>query len=187
MGQETYIAILRGINVSGSNIIKMVALQQMFENVGFADVKTYIQSGNVLFNYKSTSTEELARRIEKEINSEFKMTVPINVLELKTVKKVFEHNPFLKTRKEDISYLHVTFLSRDPEKEKMDKIEIQKYLPDEFIFSERAIYLFCPNGYGQTKLTNNFFENKLKLTATTRNWKTVTELVRLGEELAARR
>ncbi|MCE6991733.1 DUF1697 domain-containing protein [Dyadobacter sp. CY323] len=184
MARETYIAILRGINVSGSNMLKMPVLQKLLGDAGFEDVKTYIQSGNVIFNYKASETEKLARLIEKELNDQLKMTVPVIVLDLETVRKVFEHNPFLKSRNEENANLHVTFLSDSPDLEKVSKIETEKYLPDEFIFSGNAIYLFCPDGYGKTKLNNNFFENKLKQKATTRNWKTVTELVRLGEEVA---
>jgi uncharacterized protein (DUF1697 family) len=186
MVRKTYIAILRGINVSGSNVIKMKDLSGLFEDSGFEDVRTYIQSGNVLFNYPSTDTGELARGIEGKIVKEFGMNVPVNILELRAVKDVLEQNPFLVDMAKDISKLHVTLLSDDADKERVDKIETEKYLPDEFIVVGRAIYIYCPNGYGRTKLTNNFFENKLKVSATTRNWKTIMELVRLGEELAGK-
>jgi uncharacterized protein (DUF1697 family) len=184
MEKKTYITILRGINVSASNMIKMPVLQKIFEDAGYENVKTYIQSGNVLFNQKKSNEEEMAKYIREKIKEGTGSDVPVLVLELEDLKKVQQGNPFLKNRQEDVTKLHVTFLAKEPEKERFEKIEIEKYLPDEFILDAKSLYLFCPNGYGKTKLNNNFFENKLKLDATTRNWKTVNELVRLGEELA---
>jgi uncharacterized protein (DUF1697 family) len=184
MGKKTYIAMLRGINVSASNMIKMPVLQKIFETAGYENVKTYIQSGNVLFNQEESDSEELAKHIREIVKENTGSDVPVIVLELKDLMEVQQRNPFLKNRPEDVAKLHVTFLANEPEKERFEKIEIDKYLPDEFIGDAKSLYLFCPNGYGRTKLNNNFFENKLKLDATTRNWKTVNELGRLGEELA---
>lgn len=176
--------MLRGINVSASNMIKMPVLQKIFETAGYENVRTYIQSGNVLFNHKESGREELAQHIREEVKKSTGSDVPVIVLELEDLRKVQQSNPFLKSRQEDVTKLHVTFLAQKPDKEKLGRIETDKYLPDEFIPDEKSLYLFCPNGYGKTKLNNNFFESKLKLDATTRNWKTVNELVRLGEELA---
>ena len=103
------------------------------------------------------------------------------VKELDEIKTVLKNNPFVNKRKEDIIKLHVTFLSQEPATDNIDKINKAQYLPDEFTLDGKNIYLFCPNGYGNTKLNNNFFENKLKVVATTRNWKTVNELVSIGE------
>ena len=183
MPSTTYIAILRGINVSGSNMIKMPALKAMFEAAGYEQVQTYIQSGNVLFRSDVADAERLARDIHAAIFATFTFSVPVLVLALDTLEKVFESNPFLINRNEDPAHLHVTFLAVQPEKAVFSKIEKDKYLPDEFIAGDKALYVFCPNGYGKTKLNNNFFENKLKIAATTRNWKTVSELVRLGKAM----
>ena len=185
MPNSTYIAILRGINVSGHNMIKMPALAALFEKEGFQGCKTYIQSGNVLFNLEETDEQKLSAQIKAAITSEFGFDVPVIVLSLKAMQSVLEHSPFLKSQEEDITNLHATFLYQPPAKELLEKIDAQKYLPDEFILADKTIYLHCPQGYGRTKLNNNFFESKLKVTATTRNWKTVAELVRLGNELAS--
>lgn len=99
------------------------------------------------------------------------------------MKKVMASNPFLKQKGTDIERLFVTFLADTPNKTEKDKIEKLDYSPDNFIMNGKEIYLYCPNGYGRTKLNNNFFENKLKVTATTRNWNTVNKLVEMGEEL----
>lgn len=171
---------MRGINVSGSNLIKMPVLVNVFENAGFESVKTYIQSGNVLFKHHASDCEGLAEIIRNAISKELNFNVPVIVMEAAGLLKIQQNNPFLKERTEDTALLHVTFLSEKPDLDKWEKIDADKYLPDEFSCSEKAIYLFCPTGYGKTKLNNNFFESKLKVTATTRNWKTVSELVKMA-------
>jgi uncharacterized protein (DUF1697 family) len=180
---NTYIAILRGINVSGHKMIKMEALKLMFEELKFRNTKTYIQSGNVVFQGKKTPVQTLERKITEKIIAKFGFDVPVLVMEMQEVKDVLENNPFLKKRKEDITKLHVTFLATAPLKALAEKLNETVYAPDEFILSGAAIYLFCPNGYGNTKLNNGFFENKLKVTATTRNWKTSNELYKLAKAM----
>jgi uncharacterized protein (DUF1697 family) len=179
-GMDTYISILRGINVSGSKLIKMEALKKIYEEAGFKNVQTYIQSGNVIFQSKKASLKSIGSIIVKAIFAKTKFEVPVLVKELAELKETLNNNPFLKKRKEDINFLHVTFLEGVPLKENIEKMQ-GAYLPDEFSIAGKDIYLFCPNGYGRTKLNNNFFENKLKMAATTRNWKTITELVNIAE------
>jgi len=107
----------------------------------------------------------------------------VTVLNEKELKKTQQNNPFLKARKEDESKLHVTFLSEEPDKDLAENLkETAQFLPDEWILAGRSVYIFCPGGYGKTKLSNNFFEKKLKVTATTRNWKTVNELVEMAAD-----
>lgn len=180
---KTYIVILRGINVSGHKMIKMEALRTMFESLNFKNVKTYIQSGNVVFRFKETNVDKIEKKIANKIQEEFGFEIPVMVKELDEIKTVLKNNPFINKRKEDITKLHVTFLNDVPAKDAIDKIKEGQYVPDEFISDGKNIYLFCPNGYGNTKLSNNFFENKLKLVATTRNWKTISELVSIGENI----
>lgn len=181
---QTYISMLRGINVSGRNMIKMDALRALYESLDFKNVKTYIQSGNVVFNTKIKNPLELEKKIATQIKKEFGFDIPVTVKETKELTTVFNQNPFIIKRKEDITKLHVTFLSQEPEEAAIDKIKEGQYAEDEFIIIDKVVYLFCPNGYGNTKLTNTFFENKFKLTATTRNWKTITELVNISEQVA---
>lgn len=181
---KTYIAILRGINVSGHKPIKMEALRSLCEDLGFKNTKTYIQSGNIVFQFKKMKLPELVKILANKIEDVFGFDVPVMVKEAEEIQTVLQNNPFLNKRKEDIVKLHVTFLNQEPDKAAIDKIKETQYASDEFIISGKAIYLFCPNGYGNTKLNNTFFENKLKVMATTRNWKTVTELANMAEEIA---
>jgi uncharacterized protein (DUF1697 family) len=178
---QTYISILRGINVSGHKMIKMEVLRKLYEELKFKNVKTYIQSGNVIFQTNKANTKDLEKKIAKKIKEVFSFEVPVLVKELDELIKVLKNNPFANKRKEDVKALYVTFLSEEPEKINIDKINGQ-YAPDEFILSGKVVYLFCPKGYGNTKLNNTFFENKLKVVATTRNWNTVNELVRMGSQ-----
>jgi uncharacterized protein (DUF1697 family) len=178
---KTYISILRGINVSGHRMIKMKSLQVLYERLGFASVRTYIQSGNVVFENASVATGRLEKMILEEILNSFGFEVPVIVLEREELYNISVLNDFIQERGEDISKLHVTFLSLEPENRLLESIGNEKYLPDEFHIRGKAVYLFCPNGYGNTKLSNSFFEKKLKVQATTRNWKTVVELLKLSE------
>jgi uncharacterized protein (DUF1697 family) len=177
---DTYISMLRGINVSGSRMIKMDTLKKIYEDAGFKNVQTYIQSGNLVFQSEKTALKELEEKIAKIILEETSWELPVFVMTWSDLKETLNKNPFLLNRKEDINFLHVTFLSGTPAKENTERIK-GSYLTDEYMIMGKKIYLFCPNGYGRTKLSNNFFENKLKLAATTRNWKTINELANIAE------
>jgi uncharacterized protein (DUF1697 family) len=172
-----YLSILRGINVSGKNSIKMDALKKMYESLGFTGVITYIQSGNVIF--ESKSTKGLDKIIEGKIKSEFDYDVLVIVLTYADLKNTIDSNPFVKRTNIESDKLHVTFLTEIPSNEDIKNIASINYTPDEFNIVDKAIYLHCPNGYGNTKLNNTFFEKKLKVKASTRNWKTTNELLKL--------
>ncbi|HXB43448.1 MAG TPA: DUF1697 domain-containing protein [Puia sp.] len=180
----TYISILRGINVSGHKIIKMEALKQMYDSLGFKNVRTYIQSGNVIFQYKTTQTQNLANKIYKKVIEQFTFEVPVIVMEKEELKNIVDNNPFVGDQSKDTAYLHVTFLSGLPAKIHVEMLKAGHYTTEDFSISGKAIYLYCPNGYGNAKLNNNFLESRLKVTATTRNFKTTMELLSMAEQLA---
>lgn len=177
---NTYIAILRGINVSGQKKILMKELVHHLESLGFTNVRTYIQSGNVIF--ESEQEEKLQLLIENKIKAVYSFDVPVQVHEAEYFVHVLENNPFLVNNDVDEKFLHVTFLGDAPDSQLADVLEELKFGSDEFVINEREVYLYCPNGYGKTKLTNTFFERKLKVSTTTRNWKTVTNLVALSHQ-----
>jgi uncharacterized protein (DUF1697 family) len=180
---NTYVAILRGINVGGKRMIKMDALKQLFANLGFSNIETYIQSGNVFFQCKKTSEEKLASTIAKEIEKVFSFDVPTIVKNVEELKQIITNNPFTKDKKKLAEYFHVTFLATTPIKENIDSIAKLNFGNDDFTIIDKAVYLYCPNSYSNSKLTNGFFENKLKVIATTRNWKTCNELVNIAEKM----
>lgn len=176
---QKYIAILRGINVSGKNMIKMPLLVKAMEKAGFDDIQTYLQSGNVLFTSELLDPEQIAEKIETGIKTDFDLDVPVLVLTEEQLSTTRANNPYADGEKDETK-LHVTFLQTRADKDLVDKIETGKYLPDEFTVESEIVYLYCPTGYGKTKLNNNFFEIKLKQIATTRNWNTVCKLVELA-------
>ena len=178
----TYISILRGINVSGKNIIKMDSLRQLYIDMGFKNVQTYIQSGNVIFQTIKSDTSALQEKITKKISDTFNLNVPVVVLELFEFQEIVNNNPFISRENIDITRLYITFLASLPNKENIENTIKLNYSPEEFIILNKAVYLYCPMGYGTTKLSNNFFENKLKVKATTRNLKTCNELIKIAQQ-----
>ncbi len=180
----TYIALLRGINVSGHHKIKMAELKQLFLELGYHDVFTYIQSGNVIFKSNIKESILIEDTIISAISKHFGHAIKVLVLNKEELTTIFNSNPFLaKDPTMDISKLHVTILNKKPDIAGIPPIEILVAASDdEFILVENTIYLHCPNGYGNTKLTNNLFEKKLKTSATTRNWQTITKLLELSTQ-----
>ena len=176
-----YIAMLRGINVSGQKIIKMEKLRASFETLGFNSVRTYVQSGNVIFQASKTSSDILSKSIEGKILSNFGFSVPLVLRSSDEMKKIANDNPFLTDRGIDHSKLHITFLSELPAKAVLGKLNALNAVPDQFRIKGREVYLYCPNGYGRSKLSNASFEKLLSVQATTRNWKTVKTLVEMSE------
>jgi len=176
----TYISMLRGINVGGHKKIKMDILKQLYAELGYTNVQTYIQSGNVIFQRQDINTVNLAKSIANQILEVTGLEVPVLVLKLDEMKRIIENSPFVFDSSKNPTSFHVTFLSEIPDTISFEKIKSTDFGADQFELLDKVIYVYCPTGYGKTKLTNTFFENKLKVTATCRNWKTVNELVRLA-------
>lgn len=179
---QTFISILRGINVSGQKKILMAELKALYESLQFKDVNTYIQSGNVIFkSNEKLSDIEFATKIEKAIYKEYGFEVPVIIRSKDEIHKIISVNPFLKEKNMEEKRLYVTFLSETPAKENIEIAKGLDFSPDRFFIIGKEVYLCVPNGYGETKLSNNFFEKKLKVNATTRNWNTVQKLLQLAK------
>jgi len=178
----SYIAMLRGINVGGQKIVKIEKLRASFEALGFHKVRTYVQSGNVVFEATKTSTTSLSRKIREKILSDYGFSVPTILRTSSEMNKIVSDNPFLREKEIDRSKLHVTFLSEPPAKAALGKLDSLNGDPDQFRIRNREVYLYCPNGYGRTKLSNSAFEKLLSVEATTRNWRTVNTLVEMSSE-----
>lgn len=177
-----YISILRGINVAGQKKIGMDELKTLFESLRFSDVSTYIQSGNVVFTAKETSIGALRLKIERLIGKKFGCDVPVQIRTIEEFKKVIDANPFVEDAKIDASKLHVTFLERMAAKHVLCKFENDDFKGEQFRVFGTEIYVHCPNGYSKATLTNDFFEKKLGISATTRSWNSVNKLYELAEK-----
>ena len=173
-----YISILRGINVGGKRKIVMKDLVKLYENLGFTSVKTYIQSGNVLFDAVETPK---ASDVEDAIKKNYGFDVPVIISTENDWLKTIASNPFL-SDEIDPKQLHVTFLDSVPKEEIVQQISTLDYSPDSFTIKDKVVYLKCENPYHKTKLSNAFFEKKLNQKATTRNWKTVNKIGELLNE-----
>jgi len=178
---NTFISMLRGINVGGSKKVKMNDLIALYESLGFVNVRTYVQSGNLIFDFPGKDVSKLQKMIETGIQKTFGFSADVLIRTVDEFRQITLRNPFLKRKDIDISKLHVTFLSSIPTIKSLDALKnMKREDADEFITKGKEIYLFCPNGYGRTKLSNNFFEKKLGITATTRNWRSVVSLLEIA-------
>ena len=174
--------MLRGINVSGQKKIQMADLRSLYESLGLVKVRTYVQSGNVVFGSSESDTVKLTGLIEAQIEQVFGYALPIFVRGIAEFERIITSNPFLTARNEDPAKLHVTFLYRPLAESTLGNVLSPNTDGDEFFVGDQEIFLFCPNGYGRTKLSNNYFERKLKVAATTRNWQTVLALLKIAKD-----
>jgi uncharacterized protein (DUF1697 family) len=174
--------MLRGINVSGQKMINMQDLQALYQELCFRSVTTYIQSGNVVFEAQEMETNKLSKLIKQKLFEKYTFEVPVFVKTVSDMESIISDNLFLQAVDTDKDALYVTFLQNTPLPAKVEQLVSSKFEPDAFRISGDVIYVCCPNGYGRTKLTNTFFENKLKVTATTRNWRTVNELLKIAQQ-----
>jgi uncharacterized protein (DUF1697 family) len=172
-----YVALLRGINVSGHNPVAMKDLRALFSALPAEEVTTYLQSGNVVF-HAAGDAEGQRSAIEERIASELHLDVVVLVLTAEELDRVIADNPF-PVDADDSPMPYVTFLASPPEAERVAAL-VPPPGPDVFSIGRREVYLSCPNGYGRTKLNNAFFEKKLAVAATTRNWRTVTALAEMA-------
>ena len=179
---NTYIALLRGINVSGQNIIKMADLKILLSNAGLKNVVTYIQSGNIIFSSEEKNKDVLEQLIANCIKEKYDYQIKVLVLTKLYLKQIFDELPFHKNNNLDTKKLGVTFLNTSTIEENIEKILNLKSDDEQLIFKDKVIYMYCANGFGRTKLTNKNIETKLKVSATSRNWNTITKLVQLSNQ-----
>jgi len=176
---QTYIALLRGINVSGQKKIKMADLREYLEELDFQDIQTYIQSGNIVFRSKKMTSNNLEILIKNKIQEKYGFEVPVIVITPDEIKHTANNNPFEKDNTKDPKKFCVVFLQEQPYQENIEKLKEYDYSPEEYVLSEKIIYYYAANGAGNAKMNNNFFENKLKVKASSRNWRTTNKLLEM--------
>ena len=170
----TYISLLRGINVSGQKKIKMADLKLLYESLGFDNVRTYIQSGNVLFDSDELDVESFTSNIESGINLRFGYDVAVLIKTQEELARIVQRTPF------GVDSVYITFLFDLPVEIPMDELDKAKIEAEQIEIVHDVAYIHCPSGYGRTKLSNNFLERKLRVSATTRNLNTVNKLLELS-------
>jgi uncharacterized protein (DUF1697 family) len=170
------VAMLRSINVGGRNRVAMPDLRALVTGLGFGDVATYVQSGNVVFTGAGTPGAA-ARAVEERIAADLGLEIPVIARTADQLLDLVDSNP-LADADEDPTRLHVTFLSAPPDQRKVAALAALegRFGADRFEVVGQDVVLHCPGGYGETKLNNAYFERRLGVTATTRNWRTVCTL-----------
>ena len=172
---NTYVALLRGINVGGRNKIAMKDLHAAFVALGHGEITTYIQSGNVVFRSASKVPAKLGSAIEDEVSKTFGLEIGVLVRTPSDFDGLVRSNPFLVPGR-DTSRMLAVFLDEAPTADAITGLDPRRSPPDEFVVHGREVYLYCPNGFGRSKLSIDYFERRLRTRATARNWNTVVKL-----------
>jgi uncharacterized protein (DUF1697 family) len=168
--------MLRGINLGARNRVAMGDLRTLVAGLGHRDVQTYVQSGNVVFRTAERDPATIAAGVERAIAGTLGLEVTVVVRSAAQMARAVAGNPFPDA---DPAHLHVTFLADTPTRERSEPLAAMSFAPDELRVVRADVYLRCPNGYGRSKLSNDFLERKLGTPATTRNWRSVTALADL--------
>ena len=177
-----HVAMLRGINVGPHKRIKMDELRKSFEALGCEQVKTYIQSGNVIFKAGKNSPASLATKIESKITTDFGFSVSVILRTNTELAATLATNPFLKKQGFDHEKLHVTFLSHIPEASALQKLAEFTVAPDQSRCIGKELFLHLPNGFSRSSLWKVPWEKALGVVTTTRNWNTVNALYQMCED-----
>ncbi|MCZ8522026.1 MULTISPECIES: DUF1697 domain-containing protein [Paenibacillus] len=177
-----YIALLRGINVSGQKIIRMEELRELLESMGLRQVRTYIQSGNAVFHTEEESPGALAEQIAGKLKSHFGFEVGVIVRTPEALEEALAANPFTTgasagTEEEVQAKRYYSFLEKVPDGDAVDRLRAYANEVDEYRIAGDVAYILCRGSYGKSQFSNNFLESKLKVMATTRNEATIRKLV----------
>jgi len=176
-----YVALLRAVNVGGRNAIAMAHLRELLTGLGYGAVRTHLQSGNAVFTAEDTLPERVAEEIERALVSELDLEARVLVRTRAELERVVAANPLLDVAGEH-ARLIVTFLSQTPDRAAVSELAPADFEPDVFALGEREIYVWYPDGVRVTRLSNAFWERRLQVIATGRNWNTVTRLLQMTEE-----
>lgn len=177
---HTLISMIRGINVGGNRPLKMERLRAIHEGLGLRKARTYLQSGNVVFEAAGADADKHAVALERRILRNCGFEVAVAVRTAREMTAALGANPFLGRASIDPRFLHATFLVRHGAQASLEGIDLPLAKGEAAASVGGVIYLYCPFGYGNTKINNAFFERKLAAGATTRNWNTVTALERMA-------
>lgn len=175
---KTYIVLLRGVNVSGKNIVKMAILKDLLIKNSFKNVTTYIQSGNIILS-SDLEKDVIATKVQQLIFDHFQLQIAVFCLDLNEMETALKNNPF--TDNIEPNKLFFTFLNEEPSVDLLADLAKIDFANDQFKVIDKVLYFYLPNGMSNSKLNNNFFEKKLKVTATGRNLNTMHKLIDLAK------
>jgi uncharacterized protein (DUF1697 family) len=176
-----HIALLRGINVGGHKKVQMARLRELMERLGHRDVRTYVQSGNVVFTGPDEPPEAVAAGLEAQLAAELGFEVSVLVRSRDELAEIVRANPLRDVATEPARH-HVIFLSAEVAPERLAGIEAADFAPDAFLLRGREIHLWTPDGVGDSRLAKALTDKRLGVTATARNWRTVERLLALADE-----
>ena len=175
--KDTFVALLKGINVGGRNRLAMAELKSMFQAAGCLSPRTYIQSGNVVFRSTREEAHGICDAVRAALTERLGTDIPIILRSREELARIAGDNPF-PAAEEEPRLLHVGFLSDRPTSDRISALDPSRSPPDEFAVHGREVYLYLPNGAARTKLTTAYFDRTLGIVATFRNWRTVKTLQR---------
>lgn len=179
---NTYIALLRGINVGGNNKLPMKELRALLESLGLFKIKTYIQSGNVVFQSERSDRDQLSKEMTAAIEKEHGFAPAILLLDQHELAAAMAANPFPQATDEPKT-LHLFFLDPAPKDPDLSVLEELKTATEEFQLVNKVFYLYAPDGIGRSKLAEKFGRG-WKINITARNWRTVCKIKEMVEEVA---
>ncbi len=174
-----YVALLRSVNVAGHGRLAMNELRASFEDLGYTDVTTYIQTGNVLFTSSSKSEKNIAAAVEQRLAEDFGDSPAVLIRSVADLRRVGSSSPYTKAGADPARH-HVTFLATLPTKAALDALALPPSRRDELVVDGKEVYVHTPDGYAETKYTGAFLERRLGVVSTTRNWNTVSKLCELA-------
>jgi uncharacterized protein (DUF1697 family) len=167
--------------MAGHNKIKMTDLSSLYKKIGFKDAETFIQSGNVVFsNPENLSEADLTAKIEEAISKKFKYNIPVIIRTPEELREIISNNPFVNEENFNPEKLAVILLYEKPSEAQIEKVKNVNYPPDKFMIAGKEIFIYCPNGFGKSKIYTGFFENKMKVSGTGRNWNTINALLKIA-------
>jgi uncharacterized protein (DUF1697 family) len=174
-----YIALLRSVNVAGHGRLAMAEVKKSFVALDFADVSTYIQTGNIFFSSAGKSATKLAADIEHRLERDFGSSPAVILRTVPELRRAMKASPF-PAKGADPARHHVTFLAEKPSAERLAAFEVPTSGRDELVINGREVYVHTPDGYGNSKLSGAMLERRLGVVSTTRNWNTVSKLAELA-------
>ena len=174
-----FVSLFRGINVGGHHQIRMDDLKDMYESLGFKDVLSYIQSGNLVFTSDDADVARLQRQIEDGFEKNFGFHVEVIVRSSVELRDIIDKNPFQGQQSKEPNWVVVMFLAARPDDTAQEDL-LKTYVgPEELFIIGKEVYIYYPNGIGRSKLSNSLLEKKLKTVGTARNWNTILQLQKL--------